>query len=203
MTARQIKLIESIERDLAMLKASIKADAGQPERTQEPTTAQPEATAAWKIYLQRNPDVARSSYGRSASLARAHWLAHGREEYQDGNPSRKPWPGEERKEKPASSAGGKPYHHYNRHAWTSHGTRPPGGIALILGYGQHATGATWNGRTMQKHGSLDKGREIWTIRDPSLVGKGATIVLNDKQRGRLRFTVPSGKEISRGDFWRD
>ena len=55
---------------------------------------------------------------------------------------------------------------------------------------------------MEKHGSEDRGREVWTIRDTTLVGTGGDIVLTETNGDRFEFTVAGGTEMDRGEYWR-
>ncbi len=81
-------------------------------------------------------------------------------------------------------------HHWNWHAW--HGT----GVAMVMAYGGSTNGAEWvevGGHRMAKHGSSDKGRDVWTM--GSLKGTGAVsgrIMLKGKI---YTFTIPRGGVI--------
>jgi hypothetical protein len=81
-------------------------------------------------------------------------------------------------------------HHWNWHAW--HGK----GVAMVMAYDRRTNGAEWvevSGHRMAKHGSTDKGRDVWTM--GSLKGTGAVhgrIMLKGKI---YTFTIPRGHII--------
>jgi hypothetical protein len=182
--------------------ASLQQLLDEPVDTPTPTPIDdtaPPAKPAWQIYLDRNPDVAATNFGKSAESARNHWDSFGKKEYLRGSPNRKPWPGEERDDVNGGTpnTGNKPYHHYNPNAWTGHGSHPPQGVAIVLCEGQKATSLKLNGRAMQHHGP-DKNREVWTIRDTSLVGSGGTVEMIDNN-GTHKFNVNGGSGMDNGD----
>ncbi len=82
------------------------------------------------------------------------------------------------------------FHHWNWHAW--HGK----GLGLVCAYDGSTNGAEWvevSGHRMAKHGSTDKGRDVWTM--GSLKGTGAVhgrIMLKGKI---YTFTIPRGQKI--------
>ena len=80
------------------------------------------------------------------------------------------------------------------HHWNWRGN--PGPSALVMAYGGSTNGAEWvevSGHRMSKHGSGDKGRDVWTM--GTLKGTGAVhgrIML----RGKIyTFTIPRGKRL--------
>jgi hypothetical protein len=80
------------------------------------------------------------------------------------------------------------------HHWNWRGN--PGPLALVMAYGGSTNGAEWvevSGHRMSKHGSGDKGRDVWTM--GTLKGTGAVhgrIML----RGKIyTFTIPRGHII--------
>jgi hypothetical protein len=81
-------------------------------------------------------------------------------------------------------------HHFNWRAWHGRGT------AMVMAYDGSTNGAEWvevSGHRMAKHGSKDKGRDVWTM--GSLKGTGAVhgrIMLKGKI---YTFTIPRGHVI--------
>ena len=88
-------------------------------------------------------------------------------------------------------------HHWNWRAW--HGR----GVAMVMAYDGSTNGAEWvevSGHRMAKHGSTDKGRDIWTM--GTLKGTGAVhgrIMLKGKI---YTFTIPrTGGIVDAINLW--
>ena len=158
--------------------------------------------ADWECYLERYPNLL--AYARQKNIpthvlpvfAKRHFDRYGVKEG-------KTWGCQEQATTPTNATTGRrPFHHYNPKAWTSHGAHPPQGVALILGRNQSAKSITLDGLKMQKHGSKDKDREVWTIRERHLVGSGGEVVLTETNGKQYRFNVSGGSDMDRGDYWR-
>lgn len=91
-----------------------------------------------------------------------------------------------------TESGSKPYHHYNPKAW--HGA----GSAIVLCPGKSVESVSIDGRELTKHGSPDKGREVWTdYHHPGLHGE---VIMRAGSRV-WKFSVRS-EGLQHGDCWR-
>ncbi len=136
----------------------------------------------WQDYLKRNPGVKAVPQFNSEQGAWRHYTKWGK---RDG----RVW-GETETASSESVTNQRKFHHYNSAAW--HGS----GSAVVLCPGDSATEVTMAGRPFVKHGSLDKGREVWTDwRTPGLTGT-LNIVIDGKLY-RSQITDSSG--MTNGD----
>ena len=88
---------------------------------------------------------------------------------------------------------GRRFHHYNASAWDDRG------VAVILCPGDKASSASIGGKAMQRHGNLDKGREVWALyRDHDLRGTLKLVI-----DGISFETEITDGGMTRGDCWRD
>ena len=92
---------------------------------------------------------------------------------------------EKKETKPKSS---NKFDHYNPQAW--HGE----GSALVLCSGSHMSSCSIEGKQMSMHGSLDRGREVWTLYHRS--GLGGTIICENGSKS-FAYEV-SGRGVQYG-----
>ena len=162
-----------------------------PEPETPPTTG-PALTADAQCYLDRYKDVAAAAKvlqeKRGWSLANtANW------HYTNwGEKEGRVW-GCQATEPEPSPGSARRFHHYNPNSWDGRGS------SVVACPGDNITAASIDGKSMQEHGGLDEGREVWTLyRDPRETG-----LLRVTINGKVYETrITDTGSMTKGDCWR-